>query len=353
MTRTIQTFERPTGRRATGKELYKNVERFYRSMPDRLDYVANPEYLLPDTEKKLFNFEASAILASPWRTSSELDGGREKAERPGDGSRLSRQDEALLFRRYNCARYHLADLMEKQMQHFVSSRTPRILRWYRRSLENRSALAQANMPLVVAMVKRTKPLSVEFEELVSEGNMALLRAIDKFDISRGFKFSSYACCAILKAFGRLAARSGVYRRRFLTNFDLKLEKSDEMERRHVDQQELALEGLRWVLNTNRAGLTDVENTVLGTRFGIFRHDRVHTLGEVSRLVRLSKERVRQVQNETLAKLRQALEQQLLSPTRKSPGKIDGVVREFVSDGLEPGTARVSERRLETHDAAGR
>jgi RNA polymerase primary sigma factor len=330
MTLKTQTPERPTGRRSTEKELYENVERFYRSMPDHLDYISNPEYLLPGTEKKLFDFEAPAILSSLWRTSLELDDGQENVKRPQAGSSLSQQNEALLFRRYNCARYHLSDLMEKQMRHFVVGRTPRILRWFRRSLENRSALAQANMGLVVAMAGRTKPLSVEFEELVSEGNMALLRAIDKFDFSRGYKFSSYACCAILKSFGRLAIRSGAYRRRFLTNFDLKLEKSDEMERRRADQQELVLEGLRWVLNTNCVGLTDVENTVLGTRFGLFCHNRVHTLGEVSKLVGLSKERVRQVQNETLAKLRQAVEQKIFSSARKSSDKIDGMAGD--SDG---------------------
>ncbi len=331
MTQTLQPPERTTGQRAMEKELYDDVERFYRAIPDRLDYVPNPEYLLPDTERELFDFDAPAIVPSPWRTFPEVDSGREKDQRPLAGTILSRQNEALLFRRYNCARYHLADLMEKQMHHFVVSRTPDILKWYRRSRENRSALVHANMALVIAMARRTKSLSVEFEELVSEGNMALLRAVDKFDVSLGYKFSSYACCAILKSFGRLAARSGLYRRRFLTNSDLKLEKSDEMDRRHTEQHELALESLRWVLHTNRAGLTDVENAVLGARYAINGHDHAHTLDEVSGLVGLSKERIRQLQNKILAKMRQALEQQFSSPARMSSGKVGGIAWDFVGN----------------------
>ena len=45
---------------------------------------------------------------------------------------------------------------------------------------------------------------VDFAEVVSEGNMALIRAVDKFNVERGFKFSTYACRAILKAFSRTA-----------------------------------------------------------------------------------------------------------------------------------------------------
>jgi DNA-directed RNA polymerase specialized sigma subunit len=49
------------------------------------------------------------------------------------------------------------------------------------------------------MAKRTRLGDVDFAEIVSEGNMALMRAVDKFNVDKGFKFSTYACRAILKA----------------------------------------------------------------------------------------------------------------------------------------------------------
>ncbi|MEZ6241833.1 MAG: sigma factor [Phycisphaerales bacterium] len=80
------------------------------------------------------------------------------------------------------------------------------------------------------MAKRTRMSEVDFADLVSEGNMALLRAVDKFDAGRGFKFSTYACRAILKAFSRQGMKLSKYRQRFPTDFDPKLEESDYLER---------------------------------------------------------------------------------------------------------------------------
>ena len=252
----------------------------------------------------------------------DCEHGQEGVELPEVRANLSRHDEALLFRRYNFARYHLAGLMDKQTRRFTTGRAAEILAWHGRVLENRSALTQANMALVVAMARRTRTHSVDFDDLVSEGNMALLRAVDAFDFSRGFKFSTYACFAILKAFSRLAAKAGTYHERFPTACEPDSGRSDEVERRHADRQELALEDLRRVLIHNRAGLTTVERTVVGARFAVVGHGRVHTLKEVSGLVRLSGERVRQVQNGALTKLRRALTA-TSCPTAASPAMTIG------------------------------
>jgi RNA polymerase sigma factor (sigma-70 family) len=187
------------------------------------------------------------------------------------------------------------------------------------------------MGLVLAMVKRMRISSVEFDELVSEGNMALLRTVDKFDVAKGFKFSTYACGAILRSLFRLATKAGTYHKRFPINFAPEMEQSDESERRNLDQRGLAINDLRGALLRNRAGLTELEQTVVGARFAVDGYTRVHTLREVSGLVRLSGERVRQVQNAALGKLRVAMEptsspreyrhemQPVLRPTLRSAG----------------------------------
>jgi RNA polymerase sigma factor (sigma-70 family) len=319
-----QTLEQPTDRRTAERDTAANA-RLYKSIPGRVDYIPNPEYLCAGAEEELFGSNAQTILAPQWRPSPKLEDGQDDVEPlQTRAANLSRQDEALLFKRYNCARYHLSKLMEKQTRCFAGNRVPEILMWHRRGLENRIALTEANMALVVAMAKRTKGNSMDFGELVSEGNIVLLRAVDKFDFSRGFRFSTYACTAILRAFSRLAAVDGTRRKRFPTNSELERDLGDESEGQHAYQRELELKDLRVEMILNRAGLTDVEQTVLGARFALVGRDHVHTLQEAGGLVGLTGEGVRQVQNRALAKLRLALEHTFI-PATTSPGKTGGAL----------------------------
>ena len=273
-------------------------------MPEEVDYVPHPDYRLVRTELELFGPDCEVIRVPEWRQFPELEEAESgpRKRRP----HLSRQEEGLLFMRLNYARYRLAPLVAAQRKRFSAGRVSEMLMWYRRALDSRAVLASANMALVVAMAKRTRINAAEFGDLVSEGNMALLRAIEKFDVSRGFKFSTYGCRAILKSFHRLATKLGTYRQRFPTEYDPSMEASDEVDRRHTDQRELAIEDLQRVLIRNTAKLTAVERAVVGARFAVDGHRQAKTLEQVGKLVGLSKERVRQVQNVALQKLRATL-----------------------------------------------
>lgn len=299
------TLERGRSARAGIERLSEQDLKLYQSIPDKVDWVGHPSFALAETEGELFGGQAEVIQVPGWRQYPVL----EDPEAPAPKARrlLSAGQEAVLFLRYNYARFRLNRLVTAQRRRSARARVADIVGWYRRVLECRSALANANMALVVAMAKRIRIEAVEFGELVSEGNLALLRAVDKFDVSRGFKFSTYACRAILKAFNRLATRTGTYRQHFPTEFDPDMEQSDELDRRHKDERELAIEDLQRVLARNLAELTDVERRVVSARFAVAGRREALTLEEVGRAVGLSKERVRQVQNEALAKLRQALE----------------------------------------------
>ena len=305
MAEATATRNRRPSRRALD-DLEEEDRKLYESIPAKLDYVFHPSFNLPATEQRFFGPQAETIRVLPWRQYPALEDPVRSA--PGRRTQLSRTQEAGLFLRYNYARFRLAELVASQQRRLASRRIPAILLWYRRVLASRSALANANMALVVAMAKRTRIQSIEFGELVSEGNMALLRAVDKFDVARGFKFSTYACRAILKAFNRLATKTGNYRQHFPTEYDPAMEQSDELDRRHKDQRELAIEDLQRVLLRNAAELTEVERKVVGARFAVSGYRQALTLEEVGRVVGLSKERVRQVQNEALAKLRTALDE---------------------------------------------
>ncbi|KKK79086.1 hypothetical protein LCGC14_2837060, partial [marine sediment metagenome] len=270
----------------------------YRRIPEEVAFVPPPDFGKRKIEAELFGPEAEPIRVSRWRQypdESHPDETRRAVPR------LTRQQEATLFMRYNYARCRLAKLIPARRRR-SDSRIQAILLWRRRAQENLAALASANMALVVAMANRAKIRNVEYGELVSEGNMALLRAIDKFDICRGFRFSTYACGAILRAFSGLASKTGTYRRRFPIQFVPEMERCDEAQRRYRDQRGVDIEELQYVLSANIAGLSEIERKVLGARFAVLGFQRTRTLREASRLIGLSKERIRQIQHKAIAKL---------------------------------------------------
>ena len=169
------------------------------------------------------------------------------------------------------------------------------------------------MALVMVMVKHTNITNVEFNELVSEGNMALLRSVEKFNVSRGYKFSTYACRSILKSFSRLAGKTSRYRRLFPVEFNPSWQRSNHSEHEHQMQWDDSVAALREILTSNRAELTDVEQTVLKERFPMSPSQRKRPLTEVAVGIGLSKERVRQIQIAAINKIRGTLEEQRFVP----------------------------------------
>jgi RNA polymerase sigma factor (sigma-70 family) len=218
---------------------------------------------------------------------------------------LSKQQEQTLFLRYNYAKMRMAKLLEK------SRRTARqqddLSSWKKRSHQTREKLVHANLPLVPSMAQKTNVSNVEFTELMSEGYMAILRSVEKFDVSRGFKFSTYACRAILAAFRRASSKSQTYRKHVPVQFDVPVERSDFAERRHRDQRDTAVEDIRSILQGNSAELSDVEIEILQQRFPILAGEKPRTLAQVGRSVGLSNERVRQIEKGSLSKIREAME----------------------------------------------
>src|SRR4029453_8469028 len=171
-------------------------------------------------------------------------------------------EEKLMFLRFNFSKRKLTALQKLiKRDGLTRERAELFVEWHRRFEHFREYLVRTNLALVLAMAKRTRLGDVDFAEVVSEGNMALIRAVDKFSIDRGFKFSTYACRAILKAFSRTALKSARHRTRFPVEFEPDLEKSDWTDRRHELIEAECVDELKNIVDRNLADLNMVEQTV--------------------------------------------------------------------------------------------
>jgi RNA polymerase primary sigma factor len=307
----------PRGRRRLSVEEEKLLHKL---LTHEQDFIDSPAFYEKDAETRIY--DAAPPVAKPDTTwyhpvMDDLSSSRGRAVRSAQQVILTGAEEKILFHQFNYARYRVWSLQEEIKRNASRTPTPdqaeEILRWYRTSEVIREQIAETNLALVLAMAKRTRMSEVDFADLVSEGNMALLRAVDKFDAGRGYKFSTYACRAILKAFSRQGMKLSKYRQRFPTDFDPKLEKSNFLETRRASFERDAAEEVKQIVLDNRADLTDVERTVIEHRFGLeaAEGERPMTLEQVGQIIGVTKERVRQIQNKAMEKIRRELEAKLL------------------------------------------
>ena len=225
----------------------------------------------------------------------------------------------------------------------------------------RQRLAEANLRLVVSIAKRYVGRGMLFLDLIQEGNLGLIKAVEKYDYRKGFKFSTYATWWIRQAITRAIAdqartiRIPVHmvetinrliriQRQLLqelgreptpeeiaAEMDIPVEKVREIQK--VSQEPVSLETpigeeedshlgdfiqdenvqvpaeaaaytlLREQLDEVLETLTDRERQVLRLRFGLD-DGRARTLEEVGREFHVTRERIRQIEAKALRKLRQ-------------------------------------------------
>ena len=172
--------------------------------------------------------------------------------------------------------------------------------------EIKNLLIRSNLRLVVSIAKRHLKPGMNFFELVSDGNMSLIRAVEKFDYARGNKFSTYASWAIMKNFARSVPAEHTRLDRFRTGQDdVFLQSSDERGSFFADErlnraQKSAIVELMEELNSR-------EQKVIACRFGLEAGVEPETLEQVGVRLGVTKERVRQIEVRTLQKLRKIAE----------------------------------------------
>ena len=194
-----------------------------------------------------------------------------------------------------------------------------------------SKLVEANLKFVVTVARQYKGKGVAMEDLVSEGNIGLMKAAAKFDASRGVRFVNYAVVHIRQAIEKaIDQQGGLYQVPKDVKQDLARQQSIPLsvdaplghrtnmsllsvlvnkdapladERVHSEAIEDAIE---YALGT----LDDRERRVVNAFFGI---DQEHeTMAEIAEDMDLKRERVRQIRDKSVRKLRKAYRNKLKS-----------------------------------------
>lgn len=220
---------------------------------------------------------------------------------------LSPEGERYLFHRFNYVKYQ-ANVLRSQL--CPDQPSPRLVAEIEQLLsaaqEIRGRIADANLRLVASVARRFSRLEQDFEELMAEGGVVLLAAIDKFDCERGYRFSTYATHALQRHYFRYTARRSRRARTEVAAPHSVL--SDVLEATPSETSDgESLDRLRQLVDRWDECLTKREQQVLSLRYGLGAHDEERTLKSLSRDMGLSKERVRQIQMQALRKLREFAE----------------------------------------------
>lgn len=224
---------------------------------------------------------------------------------------LNREQEAHLFRKMNYLKFRAAELREGLDPNAPkASLMDKIESVYADAQLVKNQIVRANLRLVVSIAKRHVNSTDNFFELVSDGNISLMRAVEKFDYSRGNKFSTYASWAIMKNFARTIPGETRHRDRFRTA-TYELFEGKEETRANPYMMETEQRKRESAVGKILSRLDEREQQIIISRFGLGRDIEPMTLKQVGEDMGVTKERVRQIEARALNKLRVAAHEERL------------------------------------------
>ena len=310
----IESIARRVGRSEREVRELIERERINRLAATPIDYIYNDEFDSPDAERVILAAGAARDAAD---AGDNVLLSRVPAELPAYLQELYRtpllgaHEERELFCRMNYL-LHRAELARRRIADDPSKATSQMADEVERRLALatpvKNRLIQANLRLVVSIAKRhlSGEAAAGLFELVSDGNVALIRAVEKFDYSRGFRFSTYATWAITRSFARSVPDEYTQADRFRTGHDEFLLAAKDHRALPFPSEESEREELRACVAHGLSQLDERERCVVERHFGFGGEGETQTLDEIGRAFGISKERVRQIEIRAMRKLRAVL-----------------------------------------------
>lgn len=272
-----------------------------------LSFIGNEGFLQPNAGKKIFS---ESLELAPRKSELGIAAIRKSGvdlpihlSRLCEAPLLKPEQERMLFQRMNF-------LLQQASTHQSLLNVDRPSRARLELIEKLVALAEwhrdriveANLRLVFSIVKKFVNPNNTFDDLLSDGIVGLIRAVEKFDYDRGFRFSTYATQVVRRNSYRTVVTNQQERQKVAGGLqDLDLEISDEGRSSAISEK-------RWHELRHHLGnmLTDLdrrEKFIIRARFALGSHRKVHTLQSLADRLGISKERVRQLERRAMEKLR--------------------------------------------------
>jgi len=224
---------------------------------------------------------------------------------------LTKEEEVYYFRKMNFLLHQAAKLQKGiDVTQPKTKDMDAIEKLIEQANEVKNFLIRSNLRLVVSIAKKHMKPNANFFEMVSDGNISLIRAIEKFDFTRGFKFSTYASWAIMKNFARSIPAEYTQLDRFRTGneevFDQASDpRSERLNEEFVNKRQH--EALMEILSQ----LDGRERDIIVSRYGLKDGTPPQTLEQVGQKMGVTKERIRQLESRALQKLRKIAEEEHL------------------------------------------
>jgi RNA polymerase sigma factor (sigma-70 family) len=313
----VVTLAKQYGRKPTSIYRVINEQRAQRLLERPVEYMYHPSF-----EDRALEDE----ILGPMPEAGDYEARRREMRAPRDvppelqsnyeWPLLNKEQEQHLFRKMNFLKYRAARLRDGMLlpsgkidlAHLRVEDLERFEEGLRQANEVKDLLIKANMRLVTSIAKRHAGQTDNFFELLSDGNMSLIRAVEKFDFGRGFKFSTYASWAIMKNFARSIPEEKHRRERYLTGHEELFESSPDT---RTDEQECLASAELAAHRVNRLleYLDPREREIIRLRAGLDEDGRQHTLEEIGKKMNITKERVRQLNVRIMKKLRDIAQEQ--------------------------------------------
>jgi RNA polymerase primary sigma factor len=266
-----------------------------------LDYQFHESFLSRELEAE--------FLSEP---PSETDGGRNSRlprEMPAHLARLCERkllsvaEERHRFRRMNYAKYR-ADLLRRKLDGNkpIAQQVARIEKLLEIAASDRNEIVTANSRLVISIARKFSNELLTFEELLSDGIDSLMKAVEKFDFSRGFRFSTYATIAIRHTLLRVRQNWYRDRQRYVLGEELLGEATTARPEPEADEIQAMSEDQHGKLLSLIQKLSARDQYVLSRRFGLDGDGPAQTLQSLGEELGICKERVRQLEMRARAKI---------------------------------------------------